>query len=106
MKRIEDVQFPGEMNLSVQSSDLDFDQVQHAATEFAKKYDSDPMLLAWYNRKTDEHFPKTTCEGEDTDPGWVDYAKSHGGNLTVNVNGGEFFYIFKTKQEFVPPGHG
>ncbi|MCL5061262.1 MAG: AF1514 family protein [Candidatus Thermoplasmatota archaeon] len=34
------------------------------------------------------------CTGDK--PGWLAYAESHAGNLEVNVNGGEFIFVFAT----------
>jgi hypothetical protein len=71
-----------------------------AAVERVRKYDTDPLLLAWYEKKTGKVSPGESCEEEGGQPGWVNYAKSHGGNLTVNVNHGAYIFIFKSEHEF------
>lgn len=99
---IKGVTLPGETMLEIKDEDLDFQKAHDAAFARVKTYDSDPMLLAWFDRKAGRESPSVSCEGEETDPGWVSYAKSHGGNLTVNVNHGDYIFIYKSRHEFRP----
>lgn len=49
------------------------------------------MLLVWYDSKNNAGYPELKeCTGNK--PDWLAYAESHGANLAVNINGGEFFF--------------
>lgn len=99
-KAVEEVDFPGEVFINREDPDLDFEKARNAALERAKTYDSEPMLLAWFDMKKGRHSPEVPCDKEGGDPGWVTYAKSRGGNLTVNINHGEYIFIFHPKHGF------
>jgi hypothetical protein len=99
-KKLEDVKFPGETFLYIDDPDVNFEWAQHVAFERVKKYDSDPMLVGWYDRKKGKVSPSESCEDKESEPGWVRYAKSHGGNLTVNVNDGEYIFIYRSEHSF------
>ncbi|MCF8061517.1 MAG: AF1514 family protein [Deltaproteobacteria bacterium] len=63
------------------------------AVEEARKRMTDPMLLGWYDRATGAFSPQVECCSEEK-PGWVVYAETRGGSLTVDVNGGAYYFIF------------
>jgi hypothetical protein len=96
----DELNLPGETYLNLDASDVDLDVARKAALERVKKYDSDPMLLAWYERKSGRISPRESCEGEGGQPGWVNYAKNRGADLSVNVNHGEYIFIFKSEHGF------
>jgi hypothetical protein len=91
---------PGETYLNLDMPHVDFETAKKAAVERVKKYDTDPMLLAWYEKKSGKASPEESCEEEGGQPGWINYGKSHGGNLTVNVNHGAYIFIFKSEHVF------
>lgn len=99
-KTLEDVKFPGETFLEIEDPDLDFERAREAALRRVKKYDSDPMLVGWYDGKRGKQSPSEGCEDEESEPGWVRYAKAHGGNLTVNINDGEYVFIYRSAHQF------
>ena len=99
-KTPEKVKFPGETFLNIDDHDLNFERARDAALERVKIYDSDPMLVGWYDRKSGMESPSEGCEDEEGDPAWVRYAKAHGGNLTVNVNDGEYIFIYRSAHQF------
>lgn len=83
-----------EIDVSVQGTALDY----AAADVLAKKVARDVMLVAWFDGKNDVGYPVVQeCTGDK--PSWLAYAESHGGNLGVNINGGEFVFVFATKLE-------
>jgi Domain of unknown function (DUF5619) len=94
------VRFPGETFLTVDDANLGFDRAKDAAISRVRKYDTDPMLLSWYDGKKGKESPSESCEGEEGEPGWVNYTKARGGNLTVNVNHGEYIFIFRSEHGF------
>jgi hypothetical protein len=100
VKDFSKVRFPGETFLTIDLPNLDFDRAKEAATSRVRKYDTDPMLVGWYDRKKGKESPGESCEGKEGEPGWVNYAKARGGNLTVNVNHGEYVFIFRSEHSF------
>jgi hypothetical protein len=77
--------------------DLDFTRAQNIAKDRAKTYYSDSMLLSWFDKKNSRYSPhEAECciEGK---PSWVEYARSRGGNLTIDINDGEFIFVFMGK---------
>lgn len=83
-----------EIDVSVQGVALDY-TTAHA---LAGKAAGDAMLVAWYDGKNNVGYPEVQeCTGDK--PGWLAYAESHDANLKVNVNGGEFIFVFATGLE-------
>lgn len=98
VKGLENVTFPNVTFINIDDSNLTLEKAKEAARQVAKNYDSEPLLLSWYDKKTGQESPNISCEGDN--PGWVNYAKSHGGCFTVSVNHGEFMFIFKCEHDF------
>ncbi len=101
-KDLSEVDFPGETFVNMDEAELDFDRAREAAEKRVHTYDTDPMLLAWYDRRKEKASPGVSCEEEGGDPGWVHYAKQHGGGLTVNINHGEYIFIFREAHQPKP----
>lgn len=81
--------------LEVEDRDIKgFEDARNLAHRTAEKSLKDPMLLAWFDSKTGAFSPQVECCSEEK-PGWVVYAESRGGDLTVDVNKGEFYFIFR-----------
>ena len=66
---------------------LDFAEAQD------KPKQEDPMLLSWYQGKTGESYPNLEC-GPGDKPAWIVFAESRGGDLTIDVNEGQYIFIF------------
>lgn len=87
-----------EIDVSVQGAALDYAAADALADVLAKKVARDVMLVAWFDGKNDVGYPVVQeCTGDK--PTWLAYAESHGGNLSVNINGGEFVFVFATGLE-------
>ena len=87
-----------EIDVSVQGAALDYAAAHALAEVLTKKVARDAMLVAWFDGKNDVGYPVVQeCTGDK--PGWLAYAESHGGNLGVNINGGEFVFVFATGLE-------
>jgi hypothetical protein len=99
-KTLENVKFPGETFLNIDDKNHNFETARDKALDRVKTYDSDPMLVGWYDRKCGRESPSEGCEDEGSDQAWVRYAKAHGGNLTVNVNNGEYIFIYRSGHQF------
>ena len=80
--------------INVQAVALDY----AAAQALAGKAAGEAMLVAWFDGKNNAGYPEVQeCTGNK--PGWLAYAESHGGNLAVNINSGEFIFVFATGLE-------
>jgi hypothetical protein len=88
-----------EIDVSIQGAALDYAAAHALADVLAKKVARDAMLVAWFDGKNDVGYPVVQeCTGDK--PSWLAYAESHGGNLGVNINGGEFVFVFATGLEY------
>lgn len=86
--------YPGEhIKVKSSDSDLDFEDAKELAKQKAKEYCADPMLLSWYLGKTGESYPNLEC-GPGDKPAWIVFAESRGGDLTIDINNGQFVFIF------------
>jgi hypothetical protein len=74
--------------------DLDFNTARIIADARADEMAGQPMLLAWYDSKTGRFSPDVTCCSEEK-PGWVVYAESRGGDLSIDINEEAFVFIYK-----------
>lgn len=86
--------YPGRLiELTMDEPGLDFAEIKDLAKQKAKETCSDPMLLSWYNRDTGEAYPKVEC-GVREKPAWIIFAESRGGDLTIDVNDGQYVFIY------------
>ena len=81
------------VRVQVEDPNLDFVTAKNIAKKEAKKHCADPMLLSWYEGKTGEGFPNLECGKADT-PAWIVYAESRGGDLTIDINDGDFMFFY------------
>jgi hypothetical protein len=81
------------ISIDADEKDLDLPRAKEIAKEKAREFCDDPMLLSWYQGKTREGFPNFEC-GKGDKPAWIVYAESRGGDLTININDGEFIFFF------------
>ncbi len=87
-----------EIEVRVQGMALDYPVARTLANTLAKKAAGEMMLVAWFDGKNNVGYPQVQeCTGDK--PGWRAYAESHGANLEVNINGGEFIFVFATGLE-------
>lgn len=73
--------------------DLDITGAKDLAKETALERTPMPMLLSWNNRKAGTFYPAFEC-GKSDKPAWIVFAESRGANLTVDINDGEFTFMF------------
>lgn len=79
-------------SIQVTGRDLDLDLARSLAEQLAADSLGEPMLIAWYDgQKGEEHPHVPECQHK---PGWLAYAEGHGGCLRIDVNEGEFSFIF------------
>jgi hypothetical protein len=77
---------------------LDFGQAREIADQKARELVADPMLLAWYEAKSGKFSPPVECCSE-TKPGWLVYAESRGGTITIDINNEEYIFIYLDASE-------
>ena len=86
--------YPGRhIELNIDKPELDFAAAKDMAIQKARELCDDPMLLSWYQGKTGESYPNLEC-GPGDKPAWIIFAESRGGDLTIDINGGLFVFIF------------
>ena len=83
------------INLQITDRDLSFEDVSDQARSRARQINKDAMMLAWYNRRSGEGFPDYDCGANDKPP-WRVFAEARGANLTIDVNEGEFIFLYLT----------
>ena len=81
------------VRVQVEDPHLDFVTAKDIAKQEAKKHCADPMLLSWYQGKTGEGYPNFEC-GKGDKPAWLIYAESRGGDLTIDINDGDYIFIY------------
>jgi hypothetical protein len=68
-------------------------EAKDIARQRAKELCADPMLLSWYQGKTGESYPNLEC-GPGDKPAWITYAESRGGDIVIDVNQGQYIFIY------------
>ena len=86
--------YPGRhINIKVDTPNLDFPEAKELAKQKAKEFCADPMMLSWYQGETGESYPNLECSPGGK-PAWILYAESRGGDLTIDINGGHYVFIY------------
>ena len=86
--------YPGKhIELKIDDPNLDFVEAKDLAKQKAKESCADPMLLSWYQGKTGESYPNLEC-GPGDKPAWIVFAESRGGDLTIDINAGQYVFIY------------
>lgn len=80
--------------LRIEDPELNLQNAKDAAKEKAREICKDPMLLSWKNGRTGRYYPDFECGGGGEKPAWLVFAEARGGDLTINVNDGEFVFIY------------
>ena len=75
--------------------DLDLTKAKGVAKQKVKDIYPDAMLLSWCIGKTGEHYPILKCGASDK-PAWLLYAEARGADVTIDINDGEYIFIFLT----------
>lgn len=86
--------YPGKhIEVNIDKPDLEFIEAKDIARQKAREVCEDPMLLSWYQGETGESYPNLEC-GPGDKPAWIIFAESRGGDLTIDINGGQFVFIY------------
>lgn len=81
------------ISVRVKDKTLDFAAAKEIADAKARELHPEPMLLGWYDGATGRFSPNVECCSEEK-PGWLVYAESRGGNVTVDINDETFVFIY------------
>lgn len=79
--------------LQVEEAGLDLETAKQLAKRKAREICAESMLLAWNNAETGEYYPTTEC-GRGDGPPWVVYAEARGADLIIDVNDGQYTFMF------------
>jgi hypothetical protein len=86
--------YPGKhIKIHIDDPTLDYAAAKNFAKQKAQEICDDPMLLSWYSGKTGESYPNLKC-GPGDKPAWIIYAESRGGDLTIDINEGQYLFIY------------
>ena len=86
--------YPGKhVELKIDNPGLDFIEAKEMAKQKAKEISADPMLLSWLQGKTGKSYPNLEC-GPGDKPAWIVFAESRGGDLTIDINKGQYVFIY------------
>jgi hypothetical protein len=81
------------LKIDIDDRNLDFAEAKKIAKGKATELAEDPMLLSWYSGKSGDYFPKYSC-GNWHKPVWILFAESRGADLAVNINDGEYIFLY------------
>lgn len=81
------------IKLKIDDLGLDFPMAHDQAKKIARERNKDAMLLSWYCKKTGDYAPKFEC-GYKSKPPWIVFAEARGGNLFIDINNGEYIFIY------------
>jgi len=81
------------IKIKIDEKDLDFVKAKDIAKVKAMELAEDPMMLSWYNGKTGDFYPKLEC-GTWNKPVWIIFAESRGADIAININDGEYIFLY------------
>lgn len=81
------------IKIDIDNDSLDFSAAKDFAKQKMKALSPDSMLLSWFKGQTGEHYPTIKCGNSDK-PAWIEWAESRGGDTTIDINDGEYIFIF------------
>ena len=81
------------IKVKIDDRDLDFESAKREALKKANAVIASPTLMAWYEKRTGRYSPDVECCGEEK-PSWMIYSESRGGDTVVDINEGEYVFMF------------
>jgi hypothetical protein len=85
---------PNPVAIRLDETPPDLKSAKLIADQKVSEMTSEPMLLAWYEGKSGRFSPDVECCSE-AKPGWVVYAESRGGNITIDINDETYVFIYR-----------
>lgn len=88
-----------EIDISVSGDiNLDYDVIHDFSKTIAKKFNADTSLITWCDKRTKRCGPAEVCKpltSEHVDIVELErYGLSHGGSLKIDVNRGDYVFIY------------
>ena len=80
--------------IRVDGSNLSLKNARLIADQKAAEFASEPMLMGWYEKRSGRFSPNVECCSEEK-PGWIVYAESRGGRITIDINDEEYVFIYR-----------
>ncbi len=88
------------IGLSVRGLEIEFDTARALAETVMSKHPSQVMLVAWFDRQRGKESPQVPeCQHK---PGWLAYAEGHGGDIRIDINNGDYIFIFSSSPSSSP----
>jgi len=85
------------VELQLDTTHADFAAAKARADGTSRTVLRAPMLIAWYDGLQNEEHPYVPeCQHK---PGWIAYAEGHNGKLFVDVNQGQFMFIYADAED-------
>jgi len=78
----------------VDESPLTFSNARTVADHKARELSSDPMLLAWFDRKAGKFSPDVICCDRNK-PTWLVYAETRGADISVDINNEDYVFVYR-----------
>ena len=79
--------------IRVDESNLNLKNARLIADQKAAQVASEPMLMGWYEKSSGRFSPSVECCSEEK-PGWIVYAESRGGTITIDINDETYVFIY------------
>ncbi|MFC1524079.1 AF1514 family protein [Thermodesulfobacteriota bacterium] len=83
-----------EINITISGQDINQEQAQKLARILAEQENPETMIISRFNRIADACSPCCLKGNIGEKPGWQVYGENHGGRKIINVNNGEYVFIF------------
>lgn len=84
---------PGPVMTKIDTKSMGQADVAKYAIAYARNFNSDPILISWYNKKDGLCGPENVCHEDGSF--WIDYAIERGADLSVVVNNWDYVFVFK-----------
>ena len=95
---LEKKMLPGPVTVKIDDPTCSFTTARLIADQKAAELAENPMLLAWYDSASKNFSPDVTCCSEDK-PGWLVYAESRGGSISITINEEQFVFVYTDLEE-------
>jgi hypothetical protein len=81
-----------EIELQIEGLQLAYESARAISETVVNQLVESPMCVAWYDgHKKEEHPAVPECQHK---PGWLAYAEGHGGKVKIDLNHGEYVFVF------------
>ncbi len=73
---------------------LDFSTAKFIADRRAREQAAEPMLLAWFDKRSGKFAPAQMCCDRDK-PSWLVYAETRGAQIAVDINNEDYVFLYR-----------